>query len=427
MNARSFHSPHDYTRFPENVQTNTRQQQQHQQQPHHHHEKRRQQQYHHYHHENDYYQDFNYNQNPNVHNHRSNYSFVREPTHEYVPPPPPQQQSPPPPTQEYRSPLQENQRRNYNHQPYHHHSTPIHNSIEQDDRAFAAVGRRILVAIDNALHSASANNEKDHSLTKVLQLHKMMSIRELIEFNDVLQKRVRLSSLCPYENWTFVDGLANECNQCFGDELRMLISQKGSLSPFFHKQRSTMNHHHQHQQHQQQHHDPYQRMNQREGTGSPLRPHRFGGSGTANRNNYDAAGIDLTSHIIYDDSNVPSPMARESSHSFDYNDDKIYSNITAATAPSSDYESDKEVYTIDLDDNRAKDKRSPNNVRFDKHATSSSTANTSPHKKRIMKSPRIVGARESVEVVAPATLPENFMFEARMGDQVFMVVVVSDM
>ena len=407
MNTRSFHSPHEYTRFPENVQTGTRQ---------------------HYHRENDHYhQGFNYNRNANFHHHRSKQSFVREPTQEYVPPPPP-------PTQEYRSPLQENQKGNFN-QTYHH-SNPKHNSIEQDDRAFAAIGRAVLAAIDDVSHSAMS--EKDQSVAKVLELHKMMSVRELIEFNDALQKRVRLSSSCPYQNWTFVDGLANECNECFGDELRMLISQKGSLSPFFRRlQSTTHDHHHRHhqQQQQQQHHDPYQRAYQREGSESPLPPRRFSGSGTKNRN-YDATDIDLTSHIVYED---PSPMAREGTHSFDYNDDKINSNFTAATAPSSDYESDKEVYTIDLDDvkrknyspsntnlERAKDKRSPNNVRFDEHATSSST-NTPTHQKRFKKSPRIVGARESVEVVAPATLPENFMFEARIGDQVFMVVVVSHM
>ncbi len=284
-----------------------------------------------------------------------------------------------------------------------HRGVNLHSQVNsvEDDKAFATIGRAILATLNDV--SYSAKNEKEKSIAKVLELHKTMSFKELVEFNNALKARVKVG-MSPFTNRTYVDELTQECDKCFGDELRMLVSQKGSLSPLF-KRRPNMQE------------DTFHRSNE---NGSPQ---RFGSD--------EPIDIDLTNHIIYEDRN-PSSMASERTYSFDYVDEKTYPNLSTATAPSSDYEyEDKDVYTIKPEDIKRsrspkphqyqpKDKISPSKVRFDQLESINS-----PTKNRIMQSPSRVRGREIVEVIAPATLPEDFMFEARVGDQVFMVVVVS--
>ena len=357
MNSRSFKNPNDYRRFSDNNIPSR---------------------FHYYDNGDGVYNDSSY-----VNSNRSKHEFAEQRRQFYVPP------------TDQRNYPQENQR-NYNN---------YANAIsDEEDNVFVTVGRGILAALDDA--SRSATNEKELSVAKVLKLNKMMSVRELMEFNDELEVRLK-RGMSTNRNGVFVYELAQECDRCFGDELRMLILRKESHSP-------------QHQSGFTMQQEPFPGLNQNESI------RRFGGVSR------EPVDIDLTNHIISEESHQ-SPYASERTYSFDYVDDKMYSGVTTETDPSSDWDcSDKEdVYTIEMNNikknvspksnqQRSQGRHSPTKVRFEKNETS----NKAP-KKKAKQRPKVIGGREVVEVVAPATLPAGFMFEARSGDQVFMVVVVS--
>ncbi len=190
----------------------------------------------------------------------------------------------------------------------------------------------------------------------------------------------------------------------------MLVLQKGSLSPLF-QETSSMQQNYSHHSNQSE------------------SPHRFDDG---------RVDIDLTNHIIYDENDL-TPRADEKTFRYDNDDDIIFSSVKTANSPSRYSDSDeKDVYSIDIEDikrrksssptqhqkpqeREEKEIHSPTKVKFENQAVST----IAPSQQRSVKSSNIVGARETVEVVAPATLPENFMFEAKMGDEVFMVIVVS--
>jgi hypothetical protein len=285
-------------------------------------------------------------------------------------------------------------------------------NLHADDSAFAAVAKAILFEIQQA--TSANDNEADRSITTALHLNKIMSRKELMDLNNALHSRVA-SSWSPGLNPSKVDALVHECEKTFGEELRMLILRNDPTSTS---------------------HSNYMPSTDRRKTSPTPSPsqnvHRFPSP--------EGNNIDLTNHIIYDDDRNPSPMRQESS-SFGYDSlrrGEIYSNATSVTALSSEDDGDdSEIYTIQLDDIKQKgmsptfnqlnrDKRSPtsNRVRFQSNLKDDSFQSQSvatPTKKQSMLS----RLRQEIEVVAPATLPENFMFEAKMGDEMFMVVVVS--
>ena len=278
-----------------------------------------------------------------------------------------------------------------------------------DDNAFAAVGKNILIELDRV--TSMITNEREKSVTIALQLQKIMSIDELVNFNHALNVRIR-NSKHSHHDLTQIEALLYRCERTFGEELRMLILPKGSKSPT--SRPST--------------------ERRAIATPSPLKHnlHRF--------NNPAKTDIDLTNHIIYDIEDIS--IVKEGS-SFSYDDtkeDNVYSNLTIPAFPTASSSCDdtdaSAVYTIELEDIKKKgmsssfsepsnDRGSPNKVRFHSNTKDSSFQQqniATPTKKSKRQS---FGNRKSIEVVSPATVPENFMFEARMGDELFMVVVVS--
>ncbi len=280
-------------------------------------------------------------------------------------------------------------------------ASPTYRSFIADDRDFYEVGKAILLELDEATNSTT--NDREKSVATALQLHKMLSIKELNDFNNALSSRIKGI----HYNQSQIDMFTHTCERTFGKELRMLILQKGSISPF--SKAST----------------------KQSETSSNFVEQPF--SEKFHKSPESNNSIDLTDHIIYDEDTQKSP----SSSFYEGNFPTLTSVRTSSNTDNND--DDSEIYTIELMDikkkksfptsNRQsslKNKRSPSKVRFDSKTQETSkrdkkNADSTSSKKRY----QAAGMRESVQVVAPATLPENFMFEARIGDEIFMVVVVS--
>ena len=285
---------------------------------------------------------------------------------------------------------------------------PPRSNFIVDDKSFVAIGKAIISELED--NEFLGRNARERSSAVVIQLQKMMSIKQLIDLNDALKSRLARFGP-PYRNMSQMEMLVHQCDSSFGEELEQLIRQKGSVSELFHSPR----HHHRQQPENQpssssysDHDNNFQRVY------SP-----------------EVHNNDLTNHIIYDvkvrdDSPFNSETMTKSS---------IRSNNTAETSTSScDDAGDSEVYTIALEDikealsptlldNKIKNKMSNGKVRFQDHKKNVFSEDTS-----IATPTRQISnqtKREKVEVVAPAALPENFTFEARKGDELFMVSVVS--
>ena len=286
--------------------------------------------------------------------------------------------------------------------------TPPGSNFIFDDKAFIAIARAILSELEH--YDFRGRNARERSSAVAAQLQKMMSTKQLIDFNESLKSRLARFGP-PYHNMSQMEMLVHQCNSIFGEELQQFIRQEGSVSEVFHSPRK----HHQSEEKSSSVSYPDEDRNfQRVYT--PEIYHN-----------------DLTNHIIYDVKAREEPLYEAEA----VTKEKMNSNHTDETVSSScDGASDSDVYTIALEDIKGRasptladiktrNKMTPNKVRFQKHVKSDTLEDpniATPTSSILTPSKK---NREEVEVFAPAALPENFTFEARKGDELFMVSVVS--
>ena len=268
------------------------------------------------------------------------------------------------------------------------------------DQAFVAVANAILDKMDVIFQSTQSVRET--SVSTALQLQNIMSMKELIGFDSALKLRLRKFGP-PHRSMSPLQALVHHCDATFGAELAQLTLQKGSTSSVF---RSVHSNHHVSRE--------------------PFNNNGF----PSNHHNSHEKGIDLTNHII-DDDNYDSFNA--SSHSFDFMDMKKEYTCPTASTSSDDLDED-EVYAINQSDiksnlsqnsPRNETVKSPGKVRFDKSKDQQSRNLNHRAVTPTRMDPNLSAKRSEVKVIAPATLPEGFTFEAWFGNEVFVVVVVS--
>ncbi len=272
-----------------------------------------------------------------------------------------------------------------------------------DDMSFYHFGECILYEVEKETSSISRGREKSTAI--VVQLNEMLSMKELIDFNNSLKFRLKKFGP-PHRNMSQLEELVHDCDRVFGDELRQLVYQKVPISPLHSSSRVKMEHYH-------------------DISSTPK-------SQNVLRFSYpEKPKLDLTNYVI---PNEISDSPKEPQFSVGYDgmlnsrDQSNGTSITAMSTASDDM--DDHVYTIDVHDvikgitprakKNMKDVRYSNSIRAQSSGNQRTQIPTPTKKATILHK-----SRREVQVMAPATLPENFVFEARMGDEIFMVVVVS--
>lgn len=272
-----------------------------------------------------------------------------------------------------------------------------------DDISFYHFGECILYEVEKETSSISRGREK--SIAIAVQLNEMLSMKELIDFNNSLKLRLKKFGP-PHRNMSQLEELVHDCDRVFGDELRQMVYHKAPISSSHPPSHFKMEHYH-------------------DMSSTPK-------SQNVLRFSYpEKPKLDLTNYVIQNEISASPKEPQFSVGNVETLNSRIQSNGTSITAMSTASDDmDDHVYTIDVQDVikglSPRVKKNIKDVRYSDFIRAQSNRNQrtqipTPTKKATI----LHKSRREVQVMAPATLPENFVFEARMGDEIFMVVVVS--
>ena len=286
-----------------------------------------------------------------------------------------------------------------------------------NDHAFFVLASSALSGMERIGGDDMDYDEREKSIAITLMLQKTLSLLQMKRFHEALDIRVKCMPKYPSDGESHLCTIVRRCNDMFGSELKALLRLT--------KGESELNHDRRDDEPRGQGPKPW---HNRRGPEDEPRHNRRGpedesafsslpvtGSHSQSQTSFQKMETrnDLTDHIVWDNDlgkrmHIP----------------KNSSNDTDSTAPMSQFDDgESEVYDIIVEDqeelaNTFEGYNSGDND--DKsvaslYSLSRTKAMNSPHPNN----------RKIVSVKAPETLPGNFMFEARMNDDIFMVYVVS--
>jgi len=249
-----------------------------------------------------------------------------------------------------------------------------------DDKTFFAVGRAIIsqLGLGSNRSESALRSQAERSVEIAIELQRILTLKELYDFNQALNIRLRDLPQIPRPDEAQIHTLVRHCENTFGKELRMIMLQQGPISSFFSVDKEN----------------------------TPL-------SSSNTKGSHHTNNIDLTDHIFYEEVTGKNTSVKEKSLRIKNptSHNKIIQSRTVSTVQSKDSEAGDEVYSIDLENIHAKG------------ISSSASMNDDNVAKQCVNGQSKIFGRNEIEVIAPANLPENFVFEARKNDELFMVIV----
>jgi len=302
-----------------------------------------------------------------------------------------------------------------------------------NDHEFFSLASRILSSV-GVFDSDENSNDREQSIATSVMLQKMLSPIMMKHFSDALDIRLKCMPKYPSQGESHFCTTVRRCEDLFGSELRGILRMKGDEQyhdpqvfnkrdeqPIAqgqnkktqHEERSFM----QSQQRRQQNEVP-----DKYPMSSSRRFHEDGNKYSTQEAHVVSNHIDLTDHVVWDNDvgkNYPSNLKPNGT---DVTVPETWSNA------SSDF-TGSEVYDIIIDpaQRENEDTEKQNETKFDSKTENDDKSVASMYSISREKSIRTPESknRKIVKVKAPETLPGNFMFEARINDDIFMVHVVS--
>jgi hypothetical protein len=310
-----------------------------------------------------------------------------------------------------------------------------------NDNEFLSLATRILSFMENDEVMMKPNN-RERSISATTALKKSLPLDTLKKFSDALNSRLNLMHQYPSWGESHVCTIVRRCEGIFGKELRALLQMHvhddyGIRQP--NEKRDDLSGPSLMHNHQSQHGtrtrvapedtQPIQNENRRYfAKVSP--PQRFHG---ISKTTADDGEYDMTNHIVWEKDTHREESANYdtlgsskgtnmtvcetmSTSSSQFNESEVYDMFVAAKPP----EADKRTSHTDGTVQNVLANPEPDYDNDDKSVASMFSLS----RERSLKSHK-TNNRKIVSVRAPETLPGNFMFEARMNDDIFMVHVVS--
>lgn len=311
-----------------------------------------------------------------------------------------------------------------------------------DDHEFITLATSILSSMEQ--NQVMKLNEREKSISATIILQKILPLGKLKQFSDTID--VRFRSLSKYPSWGESQHctIVRRCEEMFGNELRVISHMRVEFFPGSNKENNDV---------RDDHFDsstfPDKKAEARRGVNPedayPLNEHNSKNSTVKSSQNArnltkdsdnkeDGTKFvdnDMTEHIVWGnlqggkDASGPSKEPAEracetaSNVSSHFNDSEVYEMVVDAPKDTPDYS------IINLEDTRVNLEDSGVNLDSKQDVDEKSVASLySLSRDKSILSPE-VKHRRIVSVQAPEALPGNFMFEARMNDEVFMVNVVS--
>ncbi len=304
-----------------------------------------------------------------------------------------------------------------------------------NDNEFLSLAKSILSVMEkDEVMMKPTNQERSNSATAALR--KVLPLDTLQKFNEALDSRLALMPKHPSWGESHDCTIVRRCEGIFGEELKALL-----------KNFDRVNDNDQSEETRQDQNSGVAFMNrqqERYGTGTRVAPEDIP---TINGNRYVVkdsspqksqghskntayeAEFDLTSHIVWGEE------TKRNGHTEKELSQKDTNIISETTSTSSSNYNESEVYDMFVDSKPnecAKQKETGYTVQAahakpiveddDDEKSVASMYSLSREKSLISNK---ANNRKFVSVRAPETLPGNFMFEARMNDDIFMVHVVS--
>ena len=280
----------------------------------------------------------------------------------------------------------------HQHVGYQPPQSPIVNEMQGDgpttifpdyitnDREFLILASKILAQIGD---EDSNLNERQRSIATTLALPKLLPPAQMQQFYEALDLRMKCTPKQAIAGESHLCSVIRRCYDVFGSEMEALLQMNNGPDI--------------------------------RGDDESSRPININESVFRTKEN-DTHQQDLTDHIVWDTENMK----------------KNSTSMTSMTDPlptPTGSESGSDVYDMIVDALEKSPKKSDTVILGEKviegDADDKSVASAyGLFREKSLLHPELHN-RKVVSVQAPATLPENFMFEARMGDEVFMVHVVS--
>ena len=280
-----------------------------------------------------------------------------------------------------------------------------------NDHAFFVLASSALSEMERIGGDDMDYDEREKSIAITLMLQKTLSLLQMKRFHEALDIRVKCMPKYPSDGESHLCTIVRRCNGMFGIELKALLRLT--------KGESESNHDRRDDEPRGQGPKPWHNRRGPEDdsafsslpvTGSHSHSHSQSQSSfqkVETRN-------DLTDHIVWDNDlgkrmHIP----------------KKTSNDTDSTAQMSQFnDGESEVYDMIVEDQEGKANTFEGYNSSGDNDDKSVASLYSISRTKALDSPP-PNNRKIVRVKAPETLPGNFMFEARMNDDIFMVYVVS--
>ena len=251
-----------------------------------------------------------------------------------------------------------------------------------NDREFLILASKILAQLGD---EDSNLNERQRSIATTLALPKLLTPAQMQQFYEALDLRMKCIPKQAIAGESHLCGVIRRCYDVFGSEMEALLEMNNGA--------------------------------EFRGDDESRRPMDVNESVFRTKDN-DTNQQDLTDHIVWDTNDLKK------------NSTSMTSMMDPLPSPYGS-EGGSDVYDMIIDAMEKSPKKSETVILGEKvpededNVDDKSVASAyGLFREKSLLRPELHN-RKLVSVQAPATLPENFMFEARMGDEVFMVHVVS--
>ena len=270
----------------------------------------------------------------------------------------------------------------------------------KDDHAFYLLASSILSEIQRIDEGGMNSNASQKSTSITLVLQKTLSIVQINRFHEAIDIRLKCMPKYTSEGESDLCSIVRRCDEIFGIEMKALLYLKGESNNDRRDQQPRVN-------------APWQNKRAPENAHTFLPPPKQ----MSNVHKMSEQN-DLTDHIIWDndwDKRVPKTASNDTDTTFHCD----------SLSNGGSHFNDGEVYDIIVGKEEEME-GSEMNVEYNAKDDNDDKSVASIYSLSRVKALQVPGYnRKMVSVKAPETLPENFMFEARMNDDIFMVNVVS--
>ena len=271
-----------------------------------------------------------------------------------------------------------------------------------NDHAFFMLASSILSEIQRMDEGDMNSNVPEKSASTTLVLQEILSLVQMHRFYEAIDIRLKCMPKHPSDGESHLCTIVRRCDEIFGIEMKTLLLFKGTSN-------------NDSRDDQPRFQNPWQNQGASEDahTFYSLPKKQFNGHTISEQN-------DLTDHIIREndwEKRVPKTASNDTDQTFpcetlsnsgsQFNDGEVYDIIVAEAE-------EEETEDLDMDAETEKHDNDDKSVASMYSISREKSLQAPGHKNR-----------KFVSVKAPETLPANFMFEARMNDEVFMVHVVS--